>query len=49
MLKVRKEKAKEWGMDYLIIQANEKTSAPIAKKHGFEKVCTLGTYVHTSE
>jgi GNAT superfamily N-acetyltransferase len=40
MLKKRKEKAKEYGAEYLIIQANEKTSAPIAQKHGFEKILT---------
>lgn len=48
MLKLRKAKAKELGMEYLITQAKETTSAPIAIKHGFEKVCTLDYYVYNS-
>ncbi|MFW9929620.1 MAG: GNAT family N-acetyltransferase [Candidatus Thorarchaeota archaeon] len=48
MLKVRKDKARELNMDYLVIQAKEQTSAPIAKKHGFETVCTLDYYIHES-
>lgn len=46
MLKVQKEKAKELGIEFLIIQANENTSAPIARKYGFEKVCTLDWFVY---
>ena len=46
MLKVRKDKAKELGIEDLVIQAKEETSAPIAKKHGFEKVCTLDFYMY---
>ena len=46
MLKIRMDKAKEFGMEELVIQAKEKTSAPIAKKHGFEKVSTLNFYMY---
>ena len=45
MLKVRKDKAKKIGIEYLVIQAKEATSGPIAKKHGFEKICTLKIFV----
>ncbi len=45
LLKIRKEKAKALGLEYLVIQAREDTSAPIALKHGFQKVCTLDFYV----
>lgn len=46
MLKRRKEKAREFGIEYLVIQANAETSAPIAKKHGFEKTCDLDLWVY---
>ncbi len=45
MLKLRNEKAKKDGKENLIIQAKEATSAPIAEKNGFEKVCELPFYV----
>ncbi|OLS24001.1 MAG: hypothetical protein HeimC3_22260 [Candidatus Heimdallarchaeota archaeon LC_3] len=46
MVKIRKDKAKKFGVEYLIIQAKEATSAPIAMKFGFEKICTLNFYLH---
>ena len=49
MLKLRNEKAKRDGKDYLIIQAKEASSAPIAAKNGFEKVCELPSYVWRKE
>lgn len=48
MLKLRYDKAKENGIKYLIIQAYEATSAPIAAKFGFKKVCELPIYVWRS-
>ncbi|MHA2279026.1 MAG: GNAT family N-acetyltransferase [Candidatus Kariarchaeaceae archaeon] len=45
MLYYRTEKAKEFGIEELIIQANEKTSAPVALKNGFTKLCELLFYV----
>ncbi|MCE7741236.1 MAG: GNAT family N-acetyltransferase [Candidatus Heimdallarchaeota archaeon] len=48
-LKLRYENAKEKGLDHLIIQAKEATSAPIAAKNGFEKVCEMPIYVWRAE
>ena len=44
MLEVRKAKALQLGCTHLMIQAKEETSAPIAKKHGFEHHCTAAIY-----
>ena len=49
MLKKRYEQAKGDGIEHLIIQAKEATSAPIATKNGFEKVCELPVYVWRTE
>ena len=49
MVKLRHEKAKKDGIENLIIQAKEETSAPIASKYGFEKVCELPFYVWRKE
>ncbi|MCG3259013.1 MAG: GNAT family N-acetyltransferase [Candidatus Heimdallarchaeota archaeon] len=48
-LKLRYELAKSKGLEQLIIQAKEATSAPIASKYGFEKVCELPFYVWRAE
>ena len=45
MLKLRHEQAKRDGIRHLVLQAMEKTSAPIAAKYGFRKVCELPYYV----
>lgn len=45
MLKCRYEKAKKEGLEYLIIQGKAETSAPIALKNGFKKLCNLDLYV----
>ncbi len=45
MLKLRFERAKSDNISHLIIQAKEHTSAPIAAKSGFEKVCEIPFYV----
>ena len=45
MLKIRYDKAKKEGLEYLIIQGKAETSAPIAQKNGFEKICNLDVYV----
>jgi len=45
MLKLRYERAKSDNLTHLIIQAKEHTSAPIAAKFGFEKVCEIPFYV----
>ena len=48
-LKMRYNQAKIEGVEYLIVQAKEGTSAPIAAKNGFEKVCELPFYVWRAE
>ena len=48
-LKIRYELAKSKGIEHLIIQAKEESSAPIAAKNGFEKVCELAFYVWRAE
>jgi hypothetical protein len=45
LIKLRYEKAKSDGLTHLIIQAKEHTSAPIAAKFGFEKMCEIPFYV----
>lgn len=45
MLKKRYERAKQDNKSHLILQAKEATSAPIAAKFGFKKVCDLEIYV----
>jgi hypothetical protein len=49
MLKLRHEKAKQDKKSHLILQAKEATSAPIAHKFGFKKLCELGIYVWRKE
>jgi hypothetical protein len=49
MLKIRYEKAKQDKKSHLILQAKEATSAPIAAKNGFKKVCDLAIYVWKKE
>ena len=49
MLKKRYDQAKEDGIEHLVIQAKEGTSAPIAAKSGFEQVCELPLYVWRAE
>jgi len=44
-LKLRHDRAKKDNITHLIIQAKEHTSAPIAAKFGFEKVCEFPFYV----
>ncbi|NPE06786.1 MAG: GNAT family N-acetyltransferase [Asgard group archaeon] len=45
MLKKRYEKAKQDNKTHLILQAKEATSAPIASKFGFNKICDIDVYV----
>lgn len=45
MLKTRYDQAKSDGIQALIIQAHETTSAPIAIKYGFNKVCEIQRFV----
>ncbi len=45
MLKLRYDQAKRDGIENLVLQAMEATSAPIAAKYGFKKVCELPYYV----
>jgi len=49
MLKIRYEKAKRDNKSNLILQAKEATSAPIAAKNGFKKICDLAIYVWKKE
>ncbi len=49
MLKLRYDQAKRDGFNHLIIQALEATSAPIAAKYGFKKVCELPIYAWKSQ
>ncbi|NHJ49692.1 MAG: hypothetical protein FK733_18015 [Asgard group archaeon] len=49
MLKLRYEKAKQDNKSNLILQAKEATSAPIAAKNGFKKICDLAIYVWKKE
>jgi hypothetical protein len=49
MLKLRQERARKKGIEYLIIQAVENTSAPIAAKNGFKKICVLPIYTWNAE
>ncbi|MHA1200343.1 MAG: GNAT family N-acetyltransferase [Candidatus Heimdallarchaeaceae archaeon] len=49
MLKIRYEKAKQDNKSNLILQAKEATSAPIAAKNGFKKICDLAIYVWKKE
>ncbi|NHK32984.1 MAG: GNAT family N-acetyltransferase [Asgard group archaeon] len=49
MLKIRHEKAKQDKKSHLILQAKEATSAPIAAKNGFKKICDLAIYVWKKE
>lgn len=49
MLKIRFEKAKENGIDFLTIIAKEGTSAPVAEKNGFRQVCRIPFYFWSKE
>ena len=49
MLKKRFDRAKNKGIEYLLILANEETSAPVAEKNGFRKVCRIPTYIWQKE
>jgi len=49
LLQMRYEQAKNDGIENLVIQAKEGTSAPIAAKNGFEKVCEIPLYVWRAE
>ncbi len=49
LLQLRYDQAKNDGIEHLLIQAKEETSAPIAAKNGFEKVCEIPMYVWRAE
>ena len=49
MLKKRYDVAKEAGLNNLVINAKELTSAPVAKSHGFEKMIDLSIYMWLNE
>lgn len=49
LLQMRYDQAKNDGIENLVIQAKEGTSAPIAAKNGFVKVCELPIYVWRAE
>lgn len=44
MVWTRAKDAEKLGIEYLIIHALKKTSAPICERSGFKKVCDLDTY-----